>query len=233
KQISIKNKLERRCNKENWCKRSDDAQVLYEMIASAFGAKINEIPFTMLAKELPIAMVHSLSLYEKQALFTIYSGLDVMDANSSATNEPPLDRWIWKNKGVRPSGRPVVRIKQFIHFIHYFPFDDLSQKSIDFKKDEYLKKTRIPISMINLINLNAIIPFHYIQQGMNENAVSTAINSLKKLPAEKNQLISFLKKAGLKIENAFDSQAFLELYGHFCKNKLCLECKIGNEILCR
>ena len=51
------------------------------------------------------------------------------------------------------------------------------------------------------------------------------------MPAEKNSLLNKWTNLGVKINNAFDSQAYIELYNNFCKKHKCLDCKIGCKIL--
>ena len=51
------------------------------------------------------------------------------------------------------------------------------------------------------------------------------------MPAEKNQVINKWVQAGVKPENAHDSQGLLFLKENFCFQKKCLSCGIGKNIL--
>jgi len=48
---------------------------------------------------------------------------------------------------------------------------------------------------------------------------------------EKNSIIKNWKDLGMKPENAYQSQALLELKNEYCNAKRCLECGIGSKIL--
>jgi hypothetical protein len=54
---------------------------------------------------------------------------------------------------------------------------------------------------------------------------------LENLPAEQNNITEDFVTLGLKINNAFESQALLELKNNYCNYKKCLQCGVGNKIL--
>jgi len=54
---------------------------------------------------------------------------------------------------------------------------------------------------------------------------------LESLPKEKNNIITDFDVLGVKVKNAFESQALLELKNNYCNFKKCLQCGIGNKIL--
>ena len=54
---------------------------------------------------------------------------------------------------------------------------------------------------------------------------------LQQLPAEQNKITKEWNELGLKVKNAFDSQAVIELYNNFCQKRQCLNCSIGISIL--
>ena len=60
-----------------------------------------------------------------------------------------------------------------------------------------------------------------------------AIDILESLPSENNSIIIKWGKLGIKAENAFDSQALLQLKNVYCNQKKCLNCQIGNQLIFR
>jgi hypothetical protein len=61
--------------------------------------------------------------------------------------------------------------------------------------------------------------------------VEKAANWLQALPAEKNKIISYWNSLGLQAESAFDSQALIEQYNHYCSNRQCLNCAVGTSLI--
>ena len=51
------------------------------------------------------------------------------------------------------------------------------------------------------------------------------------MKAESNQVILNWSKYGVRAENARESQALLQLFNVYCKQKRCLDCQIGTDLL--
>jgi len=86
---------------------------------------------------------------------------------------------------------------------------------------------------INSILINTVIPFLFCyasQKGIQE-LKDKALQLLESLPAEQNAVITGWKSVGLQAENAFDSQALLQLKKYYCDDKKCLRCRIGHKVL--
>ena len=56
-------------------------------------------------------------------------------------------------------------------------------------------------------------------------------NSLAQMQPENNRIVRLWKQAGLSIGNASQSQAGIQLYNEYCKNKRCLDCPIGYYVM--
>lgn len=87
--------------------------------------------------------------------------------------------------------------------------------------------------MFDTLLINAIVPvlFSYGKY-TNETAIQDkALRWLEQIQAEKNSVIQPFLQLGLQPENAYDSQAMLQLKKEYCDAKRCLECGIGNAIL--
>ena len=83
-------------------------------------------------------------------------------------------------------------------------------------------------SILTLI-INVIVPFLFTigKTEHDPGTIRRAREILHELEAESNQIIEKWTKFGVKPCNAFESQALLQLYNGYCKQKRCLHCQIG------
>jgi hypothetical protein len=58
-----------------------------------------------------------------------------------------------------------------------------------------------------------------------------AIEFLETMKPEKNAIIAKWNELGIGSENAFHSQALIQLKNRYCNHKKCLNCQIGNSII--
>ncbi|MEO6288771.1 MAG: DUF2851 domain-containing protein, partial [Ginsengibacter sp.] len=58
-----------------------------------------------------------------------------------------------------------------------------------------------------------------------------AMGWLEEISPEQNIVIKSFKNLGIGSNNAFESQALLQLKKHYCDVKRCLECAVGNAII--
>ena len=54
---------------------------------------------------------------------------------------------------------------------------------------------------------------------------------LRSLPAEDNKIVRQWKAAGFIPQDAFESQACIELFKQFCQPKKCLSCDVGKCLI--
>ena len=79
--------------------------------------------------------------------------------------------------------------------------------------------------------INVIVPFLF-SLDKNRKRSSTGIRAgeiLLELKAESNHIIKKWEFYGIRARNAIESQALLQLYNVYCKQKRCLDCQIGAE----
>lgn len=166
-----------------------------------------------------------------------------------------LNQHEWKFLRTRPANFPTVRIAQlaklitseyslFSLFIETKKFKHLLE-SLKIQQSEYWQKhyhfnKEASQSLKGLgkdsaenIIINTVIPLLVIfsQKADNQLLMERVIGFLENLPAEENKITTIWESLGMKISNAFDSQAGIELYNTFCTQKKCLQCNIGVEIL--
>jgi Protein of unknown function (DUF2851) len=161
----------------------------------------------------------------------------------------------WKLLRMRPDNFPHVRIAQMAQLIHHS--SKLFSKIIENPSLEYLytlfqcdaseywkthytfaktstsKCKSLGRSSVNIIIINTVVPFlfAYSKWKNDEKLEETALELLEQLPAEKNQIINTWADLGINANNAFDSQALLQLRKQYCDLKNCLRCRIGHKIL--
>lgn len=171
-------------------------------------------------------------------------------------NLKPIENHLWKFMRLRPQNFPTIRLAQFATLIvqsnHLFSkileikdIDNLRDlfsaiKVNDYWDDHYrfdvlskpLPKTFGASSVdILLINTLALFLFSYGKQHQQQYYISRSLKLLENLPAERNNITEDFTNLGLKINNAFESQALLELKNNYCNYKKCLQCGVGNKIL--
>jgi hypothetical protein len=167
----------------------------------------------------------------------------------------PLHGWIWKFARLRPSNFPTVRISQLAGMLAVTGglFSKLPEvndirhlrelfeaTASEYWDDHYtfgslkrghVKKTGSQATDILLIN--SVIPLLFVygkNHGLSEFS-DKALSFLEKIKAEDNSVIREWMAAGIKAENAFFSQALLQLRDCYCRKRRCLDCRIGYRLI--
>jgi hypothetical protein len=162
---------------------NEPSEVLYRLIAKAFGSKVNQLPFEELTIRLPYSLLRQLNKRKRKLAIEYASGLFHPNRISEFLNEERNLRDIaslnigsvnnksWKFAGVRPTGFPTIRIQQFSAFMNYFNIDEIS---IEVSPNELLNLIENAIAKVNnqltghlkiskalgeLIIINAFVPF--------------------------------------------------------------------------
>lgn len=143
---SILHRLE--MNKNDW------EESFYQVLAGAFGLKVNQEIFQQLAESLPLKKVlwHHANLFQIEALLFGQAGLlqtstfkddyprslkKEYDYLSKKYNLKPLQGHLWKFLRIRPSGFPTLRISQFAALLA--SEQNLFSKILETKKVDNLK----------------------------------------------------------------------------------------------
>lgn len=95
------------------------------------------------------------------------------------------------------------------------------------------KKTGKQLIDTVLINVTAPVLFAYGRYVAEEQYCDRALALLEEIAPEKNNVTNAFVQLGIENKNAFQSQALLQLKKHYCDEKRCLECAVGNAILKR
>jgi hypothetical protein len=171
-------------------------------------------------------------------------------------NLKPIESHLWKFMRLRPQNFPTIRLAQFAALVvnsnHLFSkmleikdVDALRNLFASIKTNDYwddhfrfdVPSKSSPKTMgassvdILLINTIALFLFSYGKHNQQQYYISRSLKLLENLPAEKNNITGDFANLGVKITNAFESQALLELKNNYCNYKKCLHCGVGNKIL--
>lgn len=167
-----------------------------------------------------------------------------------------LEPHLWKFLRLRPSNFPTIRIAQLAMFIYITKglFEDILKSTCIAKTNETLninaskywdthyqlgknstanKIKHLGRSSRQIILYNTIIPYLFVYHSRNNNECEKEkiIEMLYQQPAESNSIVERWKKAGIKINNEGQAQAFIFLKNHYCNHKKCLNCRIGHKVL--
>jgi hypothetical protein len=167
-----------------------------------------------------------------------------------------LDPSVWKFLRMRPASFPTVRLAQFAalmiksqhlfslileadslksiksHFEH-LPVHSYWTNHYHFGKASLPTQTQMgALSIENIIINTVCLTLFSYGKAMDQPAfIDRAFAILEQLQGEKNSITAHYKNSGIKIENAFISQALLQLNKSYCTKKKCLNCGIGVKIL--
>ena len=154
----------------------------------------------------------------------------------------------------RPDNFPTIRLAQLAQLYHIY--HNLFSKIIDskhvqdlyslfdlkvspywenhyqFDKESPKKRKSVTRSFTDLILINTIVPIQFAYyKSIGKEVSEELIAILSSLPKEKNTIIDKFSNIGLKSENAYESQALLQLKNEYCNHKKCLQCAVGLDLL--
>ena len=207
--------------------RGNWEQCCYWLLAHYFGGKANSFPFELLAKStdqnllarwrdrpqrIEALLMGQAGLLE--GFFTddyprqLQSDYAALRQGASLT---PIAGYLWKFFRMRPYGYPTLRISQFAQLVCQ----------------------QVGSAFVNVLIINAWVPllFEYGNQHGMQQYKDQAVDLLEQLPPERNHIVSHWKEAGIRAENAAQTQALIQLYNNYCSQHNCLRCQIGYKII--
>lgn len=167
----------------------------------------------------------------------------------------PMEGFVFKKLRVRPSAFPQIRIAQLASLLVESPrlfskvleIDDYRKLRLHFQsqisdywlthysfgKSSARKNKYIGDSSLDILFINTIAPilFAYGKKSDQESYCDRALNILEAIKPEQNSIVKEFEEAGVEVNNAFDSQALIQLRKEYCNNRKCLYCKIGYKVL--
>jgi Protein of unknown function (DUF2851) len=169
--------------------------------------------------------------------------------------ESSMYRAQWTFGSVRPANYPLRRISQFASLLTLVPnifsfftqghnienidafvnveASDYWTNHIDFEKSSMVRKGALSKTAIENLIINVTVPFLVAlwQDRGEEHYLQVAQELLMQLGPERNKILSSWNALGWNVSNAYDSQGLIQLYNNYCKDKRCLDCSIGLELI--
>ncbi len=116
----------------------------------------------------------------------------------------------------------IFKINASDYWQNHYQFDKISPK----------KQKKLSTTFIDLLVINTIIPFQFAYaKSQNKSTTESNIALLQGISAEKNAIIDKFSFFGIVANNAFESQALLQLKNEYCLPSKCLQCAIGVDLL--
>ncbi len=167
----------------------------------------------------------------------------------------PIEQHLWKFLRIRPANFPTIRIAQFASLVykssHLFSkveeakqlnelFDLFEPELNAYWKTHYVfgKETGERIKSfgkpaVESIIINTVLPvlFLYGKEKCNSTFMDRALNFYEEINSEVNRVTKKWTSIGVEPKNAFESQAFIQLYNTRCSKKKCIDCHIGARLL--
>ncbi|MDM1407719.1 DUF2851 family protein [Myroides sp. DF42-4-2] len=102
-----------------------------------------------------------------------------------------------------------------------------------FYKESKPQKKEVTLAFQELLLLNTVIPMQYVWacHKNREEEVENITALSAELKAESNAIVALFEREDVVIDNAFDSQALIQLKKTYCDVNKCLSCAIGRAIL--
>lgn len=156
----------------------------------------------------------------------------------------------------RPDNFPTIRLSQFGQLYHnrqnlfskiietnslqaiYDVFDVQAAPywatHYRFDKESTKKRKVLSKSFIDLLIINTIVPFKFAYSKATGKEITEELLALMQLLSpENNAVMDKFKQFKMVPENAYDTQALLQLKNEYCNHKRCMQCAFGLEILKR
>ncbi len=161
----------------------------------------------------------------------------------------------WHFAGARPSNYPTIRIAQLASLLHSHQnifslftafekpkelLDKLKVKQSPYwqthlvpDKESKMKTVGLTKAAKENLLINTTVPLlvAFAKYKDDTEVLDKALNLLMALPKEENRITRLWSTLGWNVASAFDSQGLIELHNSFCKQKRCVECSIGAELI--
>ena len=158
----------------------------------------------------------------------------------------------WQFLRIRPVSFPTIRIAWFAKVMQQMPLLNTILESkeenhfldnievSEYWNEHYVldklskhKSKTLGEDFKSILKINVFAPvlFAYGKHRNDDSYTDKAFQLLYQIHGESNTKTKIFESTKFKHENAFDTQAMIELYDNYCTRKRCLECAIGHKIL--
>lgn len=220
---------------------NDWDEALYVLLARAFGTGVNSEAMQQLALSVPLKYLrhHADSDLIIQSALLGQAGL--ISALPSNFNKDLITREYnffankyslqpaqsqFKFSRMRPNNFPTFRIIEFARIIPDLPSIESLINGSTLNMDRI---KRIPL--LQLINCFLPLLFHYATIHDLPQIQDQVLDCLHSLPAEHNFITRHFEARGIKVRDAAESQAVIQLYRNYCEKHDCLRCRLAHSIL--
>ena len=168
----------------------------------------------------------------------------------------PISGGVWKHLRVRPSAFPALRIAQLAAIIYRSEHLFASMLNVE-SVEEVNKLLRVEISdywlthytlgdapsapkskklgyeRAKVVLINSVVPYRFAYGVMHgdEAQQESAIDLLEQVDSEENALVNCYRECGVRVRNAVESQAIVEMLKKYCRPRLCYRCPVGVKTL--
>lgn len=166
-----------------------------------------------------------------------------------------LDKSLFRNMRVRPAASPQIRIVQLaallkniqglyskvieskdlgqIRLIFHVNASDYWQTHYQLGQESPLKHKYIGDGSLDVMIINAVVPlvFSYGKKIGDELYIERALNFLEAVKPESNSIVKQFAASGIVSENAYYTQALIQLKREYCEKRKCLYCRVGYRLL--
>ena len=155
---------------------------------------------------------------------------------------------------LRPNNFPTIRLSQLaslynIHqnlFSKLIEFETLNEfynlfnietspfwkTHFTFEKESKKSSKMLTKNFVDLLLINTIIPLKFMYlKSLGKTDFSSVLSIIEQIKPEKNIIISNFSELKIKVSNAFETQALLQLKNEYCNEQHCLQCSVGKELL--
>lgn len=169
-------------------------------------------------------------------------------------NLEPMEQHLWRFLRTRPANFPTLRIAQLAALTESFLESDLLKedgllhwrdKAAKCTISEYWQNhyhfgkrgTRLPHQMgsesIDRLLINGLLPplLKYGTLYKAHGFVGHLMEFTAQIKPEDHRITRLWRGLGIRCESALESQGLTELFGEYCRQKRCLECRIGHQLL--
>ena len=146
----------------------------------------------------------------------------------------PISSSLWRRLRTRPASFPECRLHQLTDLLRSGRWSLSAVLSVRTAQELHTLLTPLSPNSADSIGINVLLPFAYAHGAVHEGKeIEPHLSMLATLPAENNKITRLFSKAGIKIKNALESQAVLQLYRNYCEAHKCLYCHWGRLLLSR
>lgn len=101
-----------------------------------------------------------------------------------------------------------------------------------FDKESSSKSKKISKSFVDLLIINAALPFlFFFHRYQNSDNSEQLLTLASQIHPEKNVILDKFSSVGLSADNSYDTQALLQLKKKYCDLNRCLSCTIGQKLI--